>query len=158
MQLHSIRHSHYCDKFNDNGLTVAYFKINMFFHEWRYKRMFLTCQPTQIIHSLYYTHRVEGPDSWHMLLPCLYSTVEAYFNIDLISGSGIRKQLSSLDTIPSHFQPALLLILVVVFQMDFQGYTSWRKGQRSLGHAYISTLNRLMAGNYFSPIFTCLKS
>jgi len=64
MQLHPVRHSHCCDKFNDKGLTVAYFKTNtFFFKEWCYKSVFLTCQTLQVIHPLHYMHRPEGPDS-----------------------------------------------------------------------------------------------
>jgi len=63
MQLHSVRHNHCCDKFDDNGLTVAYFKVNMFVKERRYKSMSLTCQTLHFIHSLYYMYSLEEQDS-----------------------------------------------------------------------------------------------
>jgi hypothetical protein len=71
--------------------------------------MFLICYHLHIIHPVYYVHSLEGPDSQLMLLPCSYSTVGAYFNFDLISGTRIRNQLSSLEAILSQFHRTVLL-------------------------------------------------
>jgi hypothetical protein len=85
------------------------------------------------------------------------SNCRACSNFDLVSGTGIRKQLSSLDAIPSQFHPTLLLKVycltirfniilryfspvtsVIIFQKDFQCYIWWEKRDMFIAWPWIS--------------------